>query len=379
MKKSLAISAFAVLAVALIGKEPAAPVIAHEWGTFTSVAMETGAPARWAPWTGPADLPCFVHREQQRWKLEMSGLARMETPVIYFYTTQPATVSVNVDFPKGLITEWYPQASAVRPAQVNGSAPAPIAPERGGIRWDSVQLLPGSTASLPTGKPNHYFAARNTDATPLRASQENEKLLFYRGVGNFVTPLRARYPGDGMLEIGNAGPDAIPLAIAFENQGGKFGYRVMRDLRGEVSVAPPKLTADIAALHTLLQTELVAAGLYEKEAAAMIETWRDSWFEEGMRVFYILPHAEVDRVLPLRISPAPAQVARVFVGRVEVLSPFVERSIAEANRNGDLKALKRYGRFLELFAAQMKLTGSPWVDTARKELVIAYYAGKCVE
>src|SRR5205814_3755814 len=32
------------------------PVVVHEWGTFTSIATETGAPSRWAPLTGAPDL-----------------------------------------------------------------------------------------------------------------------------------------------------------------------------------------------------------------------------------------------------------------------------------------------------------------------------------
>ena len=35
----------------------------------------------------------------------------METPVIYFYSKEPQTVDVRVDFPQGIITEWYPQAT----------------------------------------------------------------------------------------------------------------------------------------------------------------------------------------------------------------------------------------------------------------------------
>ena len=46
----------------------------------------------------------------------------METPVIYFYSDQPQTVDVSVDFPKGLITEWYTQASQIGPAG------APVSP-----------------------------------------------------------------------------------------------------------------------------------------------------------------------------------------------------------------------------------------------------------
>ncbi len=34
---------------------------------------------------------------------------------------------------------------------------------------------------------------------------------------------------------------------------------------------------------------LIAQGLYQDEAQAMLETWRDSWFEEGSRLLYIVP------------------------------------------------------------------------------------------
>lgn len=88
-------------------------VIAHEWGTFTSVAGEDGNPVPWSPLFGAADLPCFVGRfdttHVSKWQI--SGLVRMETPVLYFYAQRPLTLSVRVDFPRGLITEWYPQAS----------------------------------------------------------------------------------------------------------------------------------------------------------------------------------------------------------------------------------------------------------------------------
>src|SRR2546429_7762551 len=45
-------------------------------------------------------------------------LQRMETPVIYFYTDEPQTVDVAVDFPQGKITEWYPQATQIGPSFV---------------------------------------------------------------------------------------------------------------------------------------------------------------------------------------------------------------------------------------------------------------------
>ena len=83
-------------------------------------------------------------------------------------------------------------------------------------------------------------------------------------------------------------------------------------------------------MHSALERMLVAQGLYQKEAAAMVDTWRDSWFEEGLRLFYIVLRSAVDEILPLEINPAPASVARVFVGRIELITPSVVDEVKEA-------------------------------------------------
>jgi hypothetical protein len=53
----------------------------------------------------------------------------------------------------------------------------------------------------------------------------------------------------------------------------------------------------------------------------MVDTWRDSWFERGRRIFYLVPRATIDSILPLDVKPAPASIARVFVGRIELATP----------------------------------------------------------
>src|SRR5262249_44466096 len=138
-------------------------------------------------------------------KWQFSGLVRMETPVLYFYSRRPQTLSVHVDFPEGLITEWYPQASKVTPAAVGSNV------ERyrnGGIEWDGVKVLPGASVQYPsTQGASRYYAARETDSAPLDIGGEHEKLIFYRGVATFQPPLRPKYSNDGKLEIRNAGTD----------------------------------------------------------------------------------------------------------------------------------------------------------------------------
>ena len=78
----------------------------------------------------------------------------------------------------------------------------------------------------------------------------------------------------------------------------------------------------------------------------MVDTWRDSWFEEGTRLFYIVPPRMVDAILPLTVTPKPAAVSRVFVGRVEVITPETVKTVESAIARGDFKTLDAYTRFL---------------------------------
>lgn len=333
-------------AVILSAAQPDA-LVAHEWGTFTSVADEGGNPVVWAPWFGPSDLPCFVeHLDGRNLKATSSDLVRMETPVLYFYSTRPVTLSVHVDFPQGWITEWYPKASVTAVDEFNKGKK---------IAWNSVEVLPGANLEFPTATgDSHYFYARNTDSAPLRVGDQQEKLLFYRGIGGFQVPLRPKFSSDGKIEIRNAGPDPIPLVIVFENHAGKIGYRVVHGIADAVTVDPPEMTGDLRQLRQDLAGELAGFGLYRKEAEAMVETWSDSWFEEGTRVLYVYPRNQVDALLPLSIAPKPAATDRVFVGRVEVLSPWTQQTIRTAMSAGDVATLTRFGRFLNPFLDQMR-------------------------
>ena len=327
-----------------------APVVTHEWGTFTSVAQEDGTAVEWAPLLGPDDLPCFVGRDRRIRKVALRGLVRMETPVLYFYAKQPATLSIHVDFPQGLITEWYPNPlPAATPQRQSGPDSA------ASIEWKQVQVIPGTDPSYAVTKgASHYYAARNTDASPLRIGDQQEKMIFYRGLGGFAPPLRAQYDSKGKLQIRNTGSETIPFAILFENHNGAIGYSIAENVSGSVTINTPQLTQDIAGIRQNLVTRLTGLGLYPKEARAMVETWADSWFTEGSRVLYIVPRTTVDSLLPLTIAPAPLELQRVFVGRLEVLSPRTKDTLQHALRAGDSETLSVFGRFLEPFFAQIQ-------------------------
>ena len=99
----------------------------------------------------------------------------------------------------------------------------------------------------------------------------------------------------------------------------------------------------------------------------MVETWRDSWFEEGARVFYLVPPRAIDAILPLTITPAPAAITRVFVGRMDIVTTTARQAVADAIGTGDTLVLERYGRLLGPIVDRIlaSATGDADADRAR--------------
>ena len=344
------------VSVGLMGSEKTAifsGLTAHEWGTFTSIAGEKGQAVEWSPLTGSTDLPWFVeHFRNAGFKLGLRGTVRMETPVLYFYDSREETVSVNVRFARGVITEWYPQASRVEPraalydASLNGKQPD------GSISWDAVTVAPGLRGDFPAdGRDNHYYAARQTASTPVFVKtprgEQREKFLFYRGVANFALPVAARLTNGGQVLIEKRGDEEIPGVILFERRGEKMGFRVGGPVKDRAVLDLPELTQTVDSLGRELEGLLVSRGLYQDEAHAMVETWRNSWFEEGSRLLYLVPGDFVNAVLPLSIRPAPVQTVRVFVGRLELVTPATERAVERALATHDSATIAKFERFLE--------------------------------
>jgi len=346
MKKTLILLMLALPAAGL--STPTTGLVVHEWGTFTSVAGKDGVAVDWRPLLAPDDLPGFVYgitgaRGKERLglglKFDLRGLVRMETPVLYFYAEEPTEASAKVEFPKGWLTEWYPAAKEGKRA----------------LDWGRFTVEPKGRGPLPReSKPSHYYPARETDAALLRVGKETEKLLFYRGVGSFPLPVVVTMDA-GRVTLKNVGPEPLARVFVVESRGGKVGYRTLTRFRGEATVERPELAEGSKELQRELTAALVAQGLYEKEARAMVKTWEDSWFEDGVRVLYMVPSRKVDEVLPLTLDPKPAELVRVFVGRAELITPELEeaaRAVVEGakdpKRLPELKrAAAKLGRFGE--------------------------------
>ena len=332
---------------------PAGPGLAvHEWGTFTSIAGTKGEAVVWTPQAERDDLPSFVeHLRNSRTKGGLQGSVRMETPVLYFHATHPTTVSVRVRFSQGLLTEWYPHAASPLTKRQLSEPTLDLKSFDGELRWNSICVDPSESQLLPKeNAASRYYAARETSASSLRvnapAGPQHEKFLFYRGVSSFAVPISALPMNGGRVFISNLAHTPIPQAILFERRSEKLGYRTLGPVQNSAIVDPPELIADLNSLSRDVEKILVNQGLNADEAHAMLQTWNDSWFEEGTRLLYLVPRPFVDKVLPLDIKPTPSIITRVFVGRMEIVTPTTENAVETAFVTGDHATLAKYGRLL---------------------------------
>jgi len=355
------------------GGQSSGKLIVHEWGTFTNFSGSDGVNLDYRPLVND-NLPGFVVQVGPGSlfaKREVIAQQRMETPVTYFYTDTPRTVNVRVDFPQGKLTDWFP--GTTKPL---GQEDFNVDSGRKFLDWGQVRLTPQDEfarlqvrtlkgvrlARLPqVAAGHHYGEARETDSAIVERIFENgeshfEKFLFYRGLGNFDLPMKLEALGGDRFEVTNSGAEASGslLLVRIEKGAVRFARHAAVGSNASVEMVLPAQASTVEQLADAMVSELIAAGLYQKEALAMVNTWHASWFgEDGTRLLYLVPEKQTNELLPLRIEPAPDESVRVLVGRLETLTPEDCRRLVEVVTTADARSekvqgeLKALGRFAE--------------------------------
>ena len=208
--------------------------VVHEWGTNTIVVGSDGSLQRGLHHE-EEDLPAFVMDRVKATKLGAPVEVKMETPVTYFYSPTPMTANVSVQFPRGVLTQWYPRVRSFYPllapsadhqgvATPFGNAKDPALDpsfvfssstcaakygqaQNGLLDWGSVSIGARGAAmkleSAPLDKYTWSFA-RDVDSNPLQVTTtdangtltQDEKFLFYRGLGNNPLPVKVTATND---------------------------------------------------------------------------------------------------------------------------------------------------------------------------------------
>lgn len=352
----------------LAGADAASPLVVHEWGTITTVHAADGTPqGRLNRIDETEVLPEFVHRyeppttrhdpKRQFAKTPLTPgrpdvVMRLETPVIYFYpggVTGPIDVSVR--FRGGVLNEYYPDAMPNITAdsqRVRDKRQAGVAVPWdgrtfnnfvvGSLSWKGLKLTadikpPATTSAV-------WLAPRAVRATGVsNSSGESEHYVFYRGVGALPALMSTRQTAEGLMLSApsnlawlKAKSADIPRTwYADIREDGSVAYRELGRLTLNAQNPGTRLSTvgkfastaydpkNLARLRASMKLELVAQGLFEDEAQAMLNTWQASYFEKpGARLFHIVPKEWMDYFLPLEISQ-PAEITRVLVGRVDLM------------------------------------------------------------
>ncbi|CAN5520096.1 hypothetical protein BH10PLA1_BH10PLA1_07600 [soil metagenome] len=361
------------------------PLIVHEWGTFTSLQNSNGD-AIGGINTDDEPVPGFVHTldsslvsrstasTQPQGKgafpvLHPDITMRLETPVIYFYrpagSAGPLTADVSVTFHGGYLSQYYPNVTGPQPVVTQDIATGTFKPVETTtahtISWPNLQIGTGGVG--PATSDRVWTAPREVNAEYVTSEKgESEKFLFYRGVGHLVSPLKVlqdgpnlRLTGEPVLQppIYRMGLSAAWLVdiradgmVAFQSvktlnfpavpDGNIYDFIPLDDYSAE----------NLLKLRTAMRSALVADGLFADEADAMLNTWEASYFKSpGLRVFYIVPPAWTDKVLPLKVS-IPAKITRVMVGRIELVTPEQQALLGTISNRNDVPRLGRFAAAL---------------------------------
>ena len=364
--------------VGVRGAEPAssasrgpAPLVVHEWGTITTRHRPNGMPVGRLNRISQSDvLPTFVHRyepaptkDDPENSFEKSPLVpgrpdvtmRLETPVLYFYPPAGSAslppFDVRVDFRGGIVNEFYPRAEAsveVDVERVNAKITAGYIKSWdgkvlnnyvvGGLRWNGLSLR--DTVPIPRTSSHAWLAPRRVRSTGvLTDSGEGERYLFYRGVAHLDAlvqtrlsanevrlraPRRLHWMRSPSMTIGNLWlVDIRPDRSAAFREYSRIGIEknaASRELQRIPLFSEKDYTSrSLGELREAMKRALVAAGLFDDEAEAMLETWKESYFRTpGLRIFYTVPNEWLSYFLPIQIS-VPHELTRVLVGRIDLV------------------------------------------------------------
>jgi len=322
------------------------PMIVHEWGTVTSLHLPNGDAIPRANGIGIEDqLPQFVHRNPQLdyfafgegtvVKGHPDVVMRLETPVVYFYPGAEhlgKPFDVKVQFNGGFLNEFYPKARLAKIKQ-GGSRMRLKETSVSHLSWSGIRLV-DKGAMLKTGN-RVWLAPRQVNSALVQAENgEVEKYLFYRGVAHLPSLMGTRH--DLKKQIVTLLPPAnmathkpwwVPSAWIISVRGDKAAFLPLGGFAINADTPNRKInlkklgehnSANFKKVRSQVLAALMADGLYEDEAQAMLNTWGHSYFKKaGLRILYIMPKQWAGIHLPISVS-MPSQISRTFVGRINL-------------------------------------------------------------
>lgn len=372
------------------------PFVVHEWGTFTSFMGANGQLME-GMHTEEETLPGFVYSLKKDGNISnLQGLSfndqmdfqfcrskipcdllgrigetraannfipanplnygvtqKMETPVIYFYGETNQKFEIHIDFPQGIMSQWYPKASQYSPRAEKITTLGPSS-----LTYNVTLKDPSFVGNMPkTTFDSIWNPAREVKANTIEVENQNEKFIFYRGVADFNSALKVTSNLQNQLTLTNLLSEKIAAIFILNSDGDKGTINALGAINphAALNTSLPQVTSGLAfdqyVIHAknIIQKALVAQGLFADEARGLVNTWEKSYFNTpGPRVLFLLPQSETERILPLKISKQPSSLVRVLIGRIEFMTKQQELDYLETlNKTTIINKEDLFGRFYE--------------------------------
>jgi hypothetical protein len=326
-------------------EEPRKGLVAHEWGVFrVHNDVELANADMRAIWQG---LPKFVYGQvsgrdfPKFWR----NVEAVDKPVIFFHSPEAVEVELRIDFPGGIPAVWWP-ATESPAVQFGKVIPAPKEGEPFRFLTWRLNLKEPPKIGIPMGKvelarvDDKHWAKTLRDVKAedvyVRAGEqyvgcEREKFVYYDALlprGQWVEigfdkekvslASRANHPVFDVTVVDRRTSDHILVArLAKLEAGAKIA---------EVEFKEAEAKGWPASALGILIGQLKEGGLFEDEAKALTELWKEELFlTPGVTLYYRLPQEEYDRLLPLKMKPKPEKLVRVGL----VQHPHCEPDLAE--------------------------------------------------
>ena len=368
-------------------------LVVHEWGTFTSFmgsngerqeglhtedeplpnfvygvknSQERQPPVFEDPCDFPSKIPCdllgtldqnnralagFLGESLPENPIQSGITQKMETPVIYFYGDAGQKVQVEIGFPTGIISQYFPKAKEYTPkfSEINSLGPSKFL-------FDVNLLTTHDNSGLPYTRPDSIWnPARDVKANTIAVEGEKEKFIFYRGVADFKNNFQVTSTSKDQLILKNLSSLPVKQAFVLMSDGKKGVIQKLGAVKSTLKANVPSLQDGdsyeqyVKKAKGLIASALVEDGLYLDEARALVNTWEKSYFQTpGLRVLYIVPTVETERILPMKVTPTPKELVRSLVGRVEIMTHNQERDyLRQLMDAGTVDVEKMFGRFHE--------------------------------
>ncbi|MBY0523406.1 MAG: hypothetical protein K2R98_08400 [Gemmataceae bacterium] len=306
----------------------------HEWGVTTVYDdVELANADMRAEW---GRLPTFVYGQVDGRKVPQR-IAVAKAPVIYVHAKQPTSLYLKVDFPGGKPAVWWPATTGGGIGR-RGFDDGRGMTQTSTLEWQ-LQVKPTNLdgikpQELPRG---HWMSAlRDVKADDVityddQSGQQRERFIYYDGLIPTPKGIAVSVDKDRVSLKSKAKHALHDVTVVDLRNVHKIRIARVAQLDAEAEAKDVEFKEGEQtkwpddAIETLVG-QLKAAGLNEDEAKGLTAVWRKDFFEtEGLGVFYRLPQAEYDRMLPLTTNPRPEKTVRVML----VHQPHCEPDLAE--------------------------------------------------